>query len=684
MRRIFLSLLPLLCFVGIKAQIVDPIKWEASIDMTSSTEGELKIDAFVDEGWHLYGFDLPSGGPISTSINIDMPHGMVAEGAIVASRTPIKRNDPVFGLTLSWWEGNVSFVQRFKIDRNTYHSGVVAVKVRYQGCNDRSCIAPKTVIIEVDSPIINETAQSGAHRLEEGEAPNLEIQDLPKPISLAEETCDSMNAQVIGTEIKSSMGQSDELAWWSPVKFEKEKNGSISTTPWWHIFIWGFGGGLLALLTPCVWPLIPMTVSFFLKKSSSERKAIVDALIYGVSIIVLYLVLGLAITGIFGASKLNDLATNALFNILFFLLLVFFAVSFFGAFNITLPAKWSNSIDSKAEKTTGLISIFFMAFTLALVSFSCTGPIIGTLLVEAASMGNITGPAVGMGGFAIALAIPFTLFAIFPSLLKEMPRSGGWLNSVKVVLGFLELALSLKFLSVADLAYGWGILDRELFLSLWIVLFVLLGLYLLGKLRFPHDEEKRSVSIAGFFLALASLSFSVYLLPGLWGAPLKGVSAFVPPLYTQDFNLYSGGLFEEFDNYDEGMKYAMENYRPVLVDFSGYGCVNCRKMEGAVFDTPEVENIIKENFVLIKLMVDDKTPLIYPMTVDENGKKISLETIGDKWSYLQRMKFGANSQPFYVILDNSGNPMESPYYYDENVTKFVEWLEQGIENYNNE
>lgn len=322
-----------------------------------------------------------------------------------------------------------------------------------------------------------------------------------------------------------------------------------------------------------------------------------------------------------------------------------------------------------------------MAFTLVLVSFSCTGPIIGTLLVEAASVGNIAGPAVGMGAFALALAIPFTLFAIFPSWLKEMPRSGGWLNSVKVVLGFLELALSLKFLSVADLAYGWGILDREVFVSLWVVIFILLGLYLLGKLQFSHDSPSDYVSIPRFFMALVSLSFAVYLVPGLWGAPLKSVSAFVPPLYTQDFNLYAGGDFKEFDDYDEGMRYAAENGRPVLIDFSGYGCVNCRKMEGAVFDTEVISGIIRDNFVLIKLMVDDKTDLATPVTVNENGKDVRLVTVGDKWSYLQRSKFAANSQPYYVMLDNDGNVIEQPYYYDENVEKFGEWLGRGIKNY---
>lgn len=423
-----------------------------------------------------------------------------------------------------------------------------------------------------------------------------------------------------------------------------------------------------------------MTMSFFLKKTSSRKKSMGEAFTYGLSIIIIYLILGLAITVVFGAGKLNELATSAVFNLIFFGLLVVFAISFFGAFDIKLPSKWSNKIDDRAETTTGLLSIFFMAFTLVLVSFSCTGPIIGTLLVEAASQGNILGPALGMGGFALGLALPFSVFALFPSLMKEMPKSGGWLNSVKVVLGFLELVLSLKFLSVADLAYGWHILDREVFVALWIVLFVLLGMYLLGKLRFSHDSETKHVSVPRFFLALASLSFAVYLLPGMWGAPLKSVSAFVPPLSTQDFNLY-GGVFREFDDYDAGMEYAQKNHMPVLIDFSGYACVNCRKMEGAVFDTQAVRDIIENEYVLIKLMVDDKTPLAQPYKEQENGRDILIETVGDKWSFLQRHKFGTNQQPFYVVLSNDGAPLTPTVAYDENVERFVGWLNSGVNNY---
>lgn len=639
---------------GLNAQILTPITWSSSVEMNGDREGRLVFKASIDDGWHLYGINLPAGGPNATQFTFDRVEGLTLKGDITPSRAPHEQVDMVFNLKLNWWEGKIEFYQDFTLDKPN-GAYLVDASITFQGCNDGSCIPPSTE---------NFTFKGG--ELPAGSA------------APAAEATDSETTNVSTANTKSA-----DAKWWAPVTFENSEDAgtSIAQSSWWYIFLWGFIGGLVALLTPCVWPMIPLTVSFFLKKSNSRSRSIADALTYGGAIIVIYLILGLAITLIFGASKLNDLATNAVFNLLFFLLLVVFAISFFGAFDIKLPSKWSNSVDSKAERTTGIISIFFMAFTLALVSFSCTGPIIGTLLVEAASVGDITGPAIGMGAFALALAIPFTLFAVFPSWLKEMPRSGGWLNSVKVVLGFLELALSLKFLSVADLAYGWGILDREVFVSLWIIIFALLGMYLLGKLRFSHDGPMDYVPVGRFFLALISLSFSMYLIPGLWGAPLKSVSAFVPPLYTQDFNLYEGGTFKVFHDYDEGMTYAVENNRPVMIDFSGYGCVNCRKMEGAVFDTQEVSSIIKENFVLITLMVDDKTALETPMEVVENGKTVKLKTIGDKWSYLQRSKFAANSQPYYVMLDGEGSPLASPYYYDENVAKFVEWLEQGLKKY---
>lgn len=450
---------------------------------------------------------------------------------------------------------------------------------------------------------------------------------------------------------------------------------------WWYILLAGFVGGLVALFTPCVWPIIPMTVSFFLKRSQDKKKGIRDAITYGISIIVIYVALGLIITLIFGASALNALSTNAIFNIFFFLMLVVFAASFFGAFEITLPASWSNAVDSKAEKTSGLLSIFLMAFTLTLVSFSCTGPIIGFLLVEVSTTGSIVAPALGMLGFAIALALPFTLFALFPSWLKSMPRSGGWMNSVKVVLGFLELAFALKFLSVADLAYGWHILDRETFLALWIVIFALLGLYLLGKIKFPHDDDDNKVSVPRFFLALISLAFAIYMIPGLWGAPLKAVSAFAPPMSTQDFSLYEDEVVAQYEDYDQGMQAALQQGKPVMVDFTGYGCVNCRKMELAVWSDEKVRDIMRDEYVLISLYVDDKTPLAAPITVTENGSERVLKTVGDKWSYLQRSKFGANAQPFYVLLDNEGYPLTGSYSFNEDVDAFVKFLDTGLNNY---
>lgn len=660
-----LSLLTLLliltaCF-GASAALKEPVKWSTEITMTSSTEGYVTVAADVEPGWHLYGTDLPEDGPRSTAITFDKVTGAELKGALTPSVKPVKGVDEIFNLTLSWWNTPVTFRQNFVLTGNQKgceFSGTIS----FQACNNNACVSPTKIPFDLkwgDTPAVVADSQAAA----------TVTTDSTKTTDVQKETTPELSVN----------------EWWKPADFSSFTGtlaNEISKSPWWYIFIWGFLGGLVALLTPCVWPLIPMTVSFFLKKGGNRRKAVKDALLYGFAIIVIYLVLGLAITLIFGAGKLNELSTSALFNLAFFLLLVVFAISFFGAFEIRLPEKWGRATDGRAENTSGIISIFFMAFTLALVSFSCTGPIIGTLLVEAASNGSITGPAIGMGAFALALAIPFALFALFPTWLKEMPRSGGWLNSVKVVLGFLELALSLKFLSVADLAYGWGLLDREIFICLWIVIFVLLGMYLLGKISFSHDSPLQHVSLPRFFMALASWSFAIYLLPGLWGAPLKGVSAFVPPLFTQDFNLYEGGKFKEFDDYDEGMRFAAEQKKPVLIDFSGYGCVNCRKMEGAVFDTPEVSALVKNDFVLIKLMVDDKQKLPEALDVEENGRTIRLETVGDKWSYLQRIKFKANIQPYYVVLDNEGQPMNAPYSYDENIVKFMDWLTSGLNSYN--
>lgn len=625
--------------------IKTPITWDNSFEMVSDTEAVASFTATIDNGWHLYSTQLPDGGPSPTIVVWDKISGLEPTGDLTPDHAPIEKVDEMFELTLSWWEQKVTLTQHFKVtDPSTvYLEGYV----EYSSCNDETCIPPTKEPFTFSGNASAATTDNASEQ-------------------------DAANAQLSAA--------SELPATWTPVDTsgaEDSQSGSL-----WYIFLGGFLGGLLALLTPCVWPMIPLTVSFFLKKSGSRAKSILNASVYGLSIIIIYLLLGLIITLAFGASALNELSTNAVFNVFFFLMLVVFAISFFGAFDITLPSSWSNHIDSRAGNTTGFLSIFFMAFTLTLVSFSCTGPIIGTLLVEAATMGNMTGPAVGMFGFALALAIPFSLFSLFPSMLKEMPKSGGWLNSVKVVLGFIELALSLKFLSVADLTYHWHILDREVFVSLWIVIFFLLGIYLLGKLRFSHDSETKTIGTFRFFLAMISLAFSVYLLPGLWGAPLKAISAFAPPLTTQDFNLYEGGKFIEFDNYDEALSYADEHSMPVFVDFSGFGCTNCRKMETAVFENSEVEKLIQENFVMVKLMVDDRKPLAQPMNVVENGKKLTLTTVGERWSYLQRYKFAANSQPYYVVVNSKGDMLSGPYSYNEDIEKFLNFLQKGVDEFN--
>ena len=657
--RLFVAalLLTVLGAVSGLAQRPVHVHWTTEVEEISATEGVVKWTADIDEGWHIYGLTMPDLGPDAvgpqlTLFTIQPSPGLELVGDVEPSEPATVKFDENLKLNLPMWEHKVSFTQKFRLAEGAKGAHIRG-ELEYMACTDKACTPPTTEEFDL-------TFGTPA----------------PEEATPAEEPAAT-------TQAASAAAALDNSDLWAPVKITTEDASTESKTdesPWWAILGLGFLGGLIALLTPCVWPMIPMTMSFFLKKGKSRSKAITDAVSYGLSIIIIYVVLGLAITMLFGASKLNDIATSAVFNVIFFLLLVVFAISFFGAFDIKLPSKWSNAIDSKAESTTGFLSIFFMAFTLVLVSFSCTGPIIGTLLVEAASQASLVGPAVGMFGFALGLALPFGLFAFFPSLLKEMPRSGSWLNTVKVVLGFIELILSLKFLSVADLAYGWRILDREVFVALWIVLFVLLGVYLLGKIRFSHDSPSEHVGVFRFFLAVISFSFAVYLLPGMWGAPLKSISAFAPPLNTQDFNLY-GGTFKEFDNYDEGMQYAKENNLPVIVDFSGYACVNCRKMEGAVFDTEEVRTIIENNYVLIKLMVDDKEKLPQPITVEEYGGTTKLKTVGDKWSYLQRHKFDINSQPYYVLLDNQGQPLAPARVYNENLGEFVNWLNDGVAAY---
>lgn len=676
MKKTFtLFLLSLLAFFNVNAQMLDPIKWDVKLNKSGKTEGSVVFTAKIASGWHLYATQMPEGGPNPTVFKWETLENVELVGAIKPDRAPHQEYDAIYELTLGWWVNSVTFTQKvkFKDPSNFKIEGYIS----YMGCNDQTCINP----VPYDFKFAESNPAAAAAPVKEDPAKVAEEKaETEVTAATPADTAATQAAEAAPAPAVQDNGLVN--ATWNPVDTTAAGSAEEKTeSSLLYIFIAGFLGGLVSLLTPCVWPMIPLTVSFFLKKHGSRRRSIIDAVIYGLSIIVIYLILGLFITMVFGPSKLNDLATNAVFNIIFFVLLVVFAISFFGAFEITLPDKWANKMDNKAERTSGLLSIFFMAFTLTLVSFSCTGPIIGTLLVEAVSLGDFTGPAVGMGGYALALAIPFTVFAIFPSWLQGLPKSGGWLNSVKVVLGFIELALSLKFLSVADLAYNWGILDREVFIALWVVMFTLLGVYLLGKIRFPHDSKTESVGVFRFFLALISLSFAVYLVPGLWGAPLKSVSAFVPPLYTQDLNLYESGKFVHYDDYNEGMAAAKKMGKPVFLDFSGYGCVNCRKMEAAVIDTDEIQKKIEENFVMITLMVDDKKDLEKPIVVQENGKEVKLRTYGDLWSYLQRYKFGANSQPYYVVLDNEGNMLSGPAYYDENISKFDNFLQKGIDGY---
>ena len=641
------------------AQIQEPIKFNTEWKQNTDTEAEIIFNAKIDNGWHVYSTELGEGGPISATFNIDKIEGAEIIGKLTPIGNEIDEMDPIFGMRVRYFKDKATFIQKVKITDKNY---LIKGYLEYGACNDENCLPPTSVDFNFNGTINNAVSNN------ESKDENINETETNGKLNL--------------TPLK--IGSAEKTDYWKPVISELNSFGEHAgkeSMSWIYIFLTGLAGGLLALFTPCVWPIIPMTVSFFLKRTKDKKKGIRDAWTYGASIVVIYLTLGLAITLIFGASALNALSTNAIFNILFCLMLLIFAASFFGAFEITLPSKWSNAVDSKAEQTTGLLSIFLMAFTLSLVSFSCTGPIIGFLLVEVSTTGSVVAPAIGMLGFAIALALPFTLFALFPSWLKSMPKSGGWMNVIKVTLGFLELAFALKFLSVADLAYGWRILDRETFLSLWIVIFGLLGMYLLGKIKFPHDDDNQKVSVPRFFMALVSLAFAVYMIPGLWGAPLKAVSAFAPPMQTQDFNLYKNEVDAKFTDYDAGMEYARMNKKPVMIDFTGYGCVNCRKMELAVWTDQKVSKLLTEDYVLITLYVDDKTKLTTPITVTENGKERTLRTVGDKWSYLQRSKFGANAQPFYVLVDNDGMPLNKSYSYDEDINLYIDFLETGLRNY---
>lgn len=679
MKKSIFSILLLLFAVVVQAQIQEPVKFKSELKTLQAGEAEVVFTGTIDKGWHVYSTDLGDGGPISATFNVESISGAELVGKLKPVGKEVAAFDKLFEMKVRYFENTAQFVQKLKLTGGEYK---VEGFLEYGACNDENCLPPTQVPFKFSGKAEG-TAVNGPAADKSADAGDVELEK-------SSDTAQTADMAIIGgaesdTGINVAGDGTTDL--WKPVIDELQALGetvSQEDMSWIYIFITGFVGGLLALFTPCVWPIIPMTVSFFLKRSKDKKKGIRDAWTYGASIVVIYVGLGLLVTGIFGANALNSLSTNAVFNIFFFLMLVVFAASFFGAFEITLPSKWSNAVDSKAEKTGGLLSIFLMAFTLSLVSFSCTGPIIGFLLVQVSTTGNMIAPAIGMLGFAIALALPFTLFALFPSWLKSMPKSGGWMNVIKVTLGFLELAFALKFLSVADLAYGWRILDRETFLALWIVLFALLGFYLLGKVKFPHDDDDTKVSVPRFFMALASLAFAVYMLPGLWGAPLKAVSAFAPPMQTQDFNLYNNEVHAKFDDYDLGMEYARQHGKPVMLDFTGYGCVNCRKMELAVWTNPKVSDIINNDYVLITLYVDNKTPLPSPVKIVENGTERTLRTVGDKWSYLQRVKFGANAQPFYVLIDNEGKPLNKSYSYDEDIPKYIEFLQTGLENYKKE
>lgn len=661
--------------MAVQAQVNFTVKYKR----VNATTIDIIFSGTAQHGWHIYSTNIGEGGPTRATFGVDKIKGAKLMGSLKGGPGAKTMQDPIFEMPVTFYEGHATFTQRVELLDKDYE---LKGYLKYGACNDENCLPPTSVDAKLkgaDGPA--PTAESKA----EAEAAATDG-TLPTTADSAVSTTTTDSA---ATAQVQPLDSAATQALWTPVIKELKNFGTggaddVTGKPWYYIFFLGFVGGLVALFTPCVWPIIPMTVSFFLKRSGNRRKGIRDAITYGVSIVVIYVALGLIITSLFGANALNDLSTNAIFNILFFLMLVVFAASFFGGFEITLPSKWGDAVDSKAEKTTGLLSIFLMAFTLSLVSFSCTGPIIGFLLVEVStSGGSALAPTIGMLGFAIALALPFTLFALFPTWLKSAPKSGGWLNNVKVVLGFLELAFALKFFSVADLAYGWHLLDRETFLALWIVIFTLLGIYLLGAIKFPHDDEdERHTSVPRFFLALISLAFAVYMVPGLWGAPVKAVSAFAPPMSTQDFNLDPVKIEAKFTDYEAGMAYARQTGKPVMVDFTGHGCVNCRKMELAVWHDAKVRDLLTKDYVLISLYVDEKAPLPEPIEVQENGQATTLRTIGDKWSYLQRSKFGANAQPFYVLLDNNGKPLNTSYSYDEDVDKFVSFLKTGLDNYN--
>lgn len=680
MKRNIVFFLVFCCALLCMAQMQTPVKFTVEQRKLSDNTLEVEFVGKVDAGWHVYGTDIADGGPTRAELTLEKVTGLKPDGKLRTTGPVHRAMDDMFGMEVSYMEGTAKFAQKFIITESEYE---VTGYLTYGACNDRNCMPPSNVEFsfrgtgvsqaEKAAPVKEQQPQTAADEPDEAS-------DTVASDTLAADT--AVAPAVLSVDL------------WAPVSDELkalEEGADTKDNSLLGIFLLGMLGGLVALLTPCVWPIIPMTVSFFLKRNKERSKSIRDAVTYGISIVIIYVVLGLFVTLCFGASALNALSTNAIFNIFFFLMLLVFGASFLGGFEITLPSRFTNAVDRKSETTTGLLSIFLMAFTLSLVSFSCTGPIIGFLLVELGTTGNLLAPTVGMSGFAIALALPFTVFAMFPAWLKSAPKSGNWMNCVKVCLGFLELAFALKFLSVADLAYGWHLLDREAFLCLWIMLFALLGAYLIGWIRFPHDEDEydetgqvivnHRTSIPRFFAALLSFAFALYMVPGLWGAPCKAVSAFAPPMQTQDFNLYDNEVKARFNDYDEGMAYARAHNMPVMLDFTGYGCVNCRKMEAAVWTDPRVADMMNNRYVLITLYVDEKTPLPEPLTVRENGVESKLRTVGDRWSYLQRSKFGANAQPFYVLLDNEGHPLNKSFSYNEDIDAYLDFLRKGLDNY---
>ena len=696
MKRFLFFVIVLMSAVFGRAQMIDPVHFSTELKMLEGNNAEIVFSATIDPGWHVYSTDITDDGPTRATFHADKLEGVELVGKLQPRGNVKEQYEEMFGTTLRFFEERGAFVQKIRFTKPKY---IISCYLEFGACNDEMCMPPTTVEFsksgeapQIEKNEAKSEEQTVAASLDEG------AEDISKTDSIIE---DEAIAFADSIPTSSSLGEEQGMGFlWQPITEELKAFGSSAGSTdmglsWWMIFLEGLLAGFLAILTPCVWPIIPMTVSFFLKRNKDRKKAIREALVYGLSIVVIYVLLGLLVTLLFGASALNALSTNAIFNIFFALLLIVFAASFFGAFELTLPSSWSNKIDQKVDDLQGsshkaksfslksYLSIFLMAFTLALVSFSCTGPIVGFLLVAVSTQGDIIAPTIGMFGFAIALAIPFTLFAMFPSLLKSAPKSGGWMNTVKVVLGFIELAFALKFLSVADLAYGWHLLDRETFLALWIVLFALLGAYLLGWLRFPHDGERRGTNVPQFFLGWVSLAFTVYMVPGLWGAPLKAISAFSPPMNTQDFNLYEGGVEAKYTDYDLGMSAARQQGKPVMVDFTGFGCVNCRKMEAAVWTDPTVRDLLNDKYVLISLYVDDKTPLSEPIEVtDVDGTTRKLRTVGDKWSYLERLKIGANTQPFYVLLDpTTGKPLNGLRSYDEDIDAYIKFLQTGLKNY---